>query len=50
MLVEPIRLLARRNQDIIEIIDEETGALQMCYPAQHYTNEEALAEFKAKYL
>lgn len=50
MLVEPIRLIARRNRDIVEIIDEETGAQQKCYPAQYYTNEEALEEFKAKYL
>ncbi|CAE6939143.1 hypothetical protein ACOMICROBIO_FLGHMIGD_03941 [Vibrio sp. B1FLJ16] len=50
MLIEQLHLIARRNRDIIEIIDEETGALQMCYPAQHYTNEEALAEFEAKYL
>ncbi len=43
-------LTSKRNQDIIEIIDEETGALQMCFPAQYYTEEEALAEYKAKYL
>ncbi|MCA0934017.1 hypothetical protein LCL85_00390 [Vibrio alginolyticus] len=50
MQVEPLHLIARRNRDIIEIIDEETGAQQMSFPAQHYTDEEALAEFKAKYL
>ncbi len=50
MLIEPLRLIARRNRDIIEIIDEETGAQLKCYPAQHYTSEEALAEFKAKHL
>ncbi|WP_176291994.1 hypothetical protein [Vibrio natriegens] len=47
MLIDPLRLFARRHRDII---DEETGALQMCFPTQHYTEEEALEDYKAKYL
>ncbi len=47
MLIEPLRLFARRHR---EIIDVESGALQMCFPTEHYTEEEALEEHKAKYL
>ncbi|MGR5351744.1 hypothetical protein [Vibrio sp. DNB22_12_1] len=50
MHIEPIRLFAHRNGNDIEIIDKETGEVQKCYPEHLFTEDLALAEYKAVYL
>ncbi|MGR5205779.1 hypothetical protein [Vibrio sp. PNB23_22_7] len=50
MSIEPLRLLAKRSGNAILIIDEETGAVQRWFPAKDYTEEDALEEYRAKYL
>ncbi len=50
MSIEPLRLLAKRSGKFIMIIDEETGAIQQWFPAKDYTEEDALKEYRAKYL
>ena len=46
----PIRLFVQLRGDVIEIIDEEIDAVQERYLANVFTEEQALAEYKAKYL
>ncbi|MGR5543779.1 hypothetical protein ACP3VZ_01470 [Vibrio sp. PNB22_2_2] len=50
MSIEPLRLFAKRSGNVILIIDEETSAVQLWFPATEFTEKEALEEYRAKYL
>ncbi|MGR5302222.1 hypothetical protein [Vibrio alfacsensis] len=50
MSIEPLRLFAKRSGNVIVIIAEETSAVQQWFPAEDFTEEDALMEYKAKYL
>lgn len=50
MSIEPLRLFAIRCGNVILIFDEETSAVQKDFPAEDFTEEDALEEYRAKYL